>query len=813
MPVRTVLHDQLVEPNLHDPKVFPGTGLPFPSFDPLDARYAGLFSLSSHVANTANPHGVTADQVGRTVAQWNASLLQGKSVVSTTPTDDQIFAFSVANNAWELKNRFLKSTITVGPTGSNAQIICNGTHDGVKIATAIAALSPAGGRLYFLNGTYNFDDKTDKATLSISNVIIEGESAGGVIFKATASLWEGVTNASGRIGMLTIGQKNTVKINNIIVRNIVFDCNHQDKTAGFTLYGGNFGNAIGLQDVLLDHVIVKNQGSSITDATEAGAYMISGQTDSFGSKAYIDGLTILDCQFRDSYRQGAWFLGGNITRVHIERTRFSGNASNGLLYYNYDGAPTSRDWILRDVWFDQNMSQTSASTQAHFRDAQQNGIENLTIDHCYFGPTLNPSTSQDFALTPYWAGDLRITNCFFDRSGSGVSLGASISGSYNKIFPTNRLIFENDIFFQTRGTFDPDAFIFGRFTNNIFYEVKADPTFHGYSRHFPTIYEGNLMYNCHAEDLSGDTDRRRALINIAPDGFIVRHNYFIDDRFLINPAYAATLTQVDGSTLAARTYSVRYSYANDTGETTVSSAQSSAIAANKLLSFTIQSSNELPSGAKKVRIYAGTTAGAETLQAEINLPSRTLLWQEPVTGLVTGSALPASNTTHTMSKFGIYELSGGRSGTYPSVYHDNIFIGINDPVFEHSGYDQKRIRYDNWAISSVTAGDSYSVELAPVNIGNLTGSTTVNCAAGSYLYGTLTGNVTATLSGGEYRGQEIVVELRQDATGSRTITWPSNVKKAGGSLVLSTPAGAVDIVTFRWDGTNWIEVSRSMGVS
>jgi hypothetical protein len=51
------------------------------------------------------------------------------------------------------------------------------------------------------------------------------------------------------------------------------------------------------------------------------------------------------------------------------------------------------------------------------------------------------------------------------------------------------------------------------------------------------------------------------------------------------------------------------------------------------------------------------------------------------------------------------------------------------------------------------------------------------------------------------------------ATGSRTATWPSNFKKAGGGLVLSTTANAVDIVTMRWDGSSWIEVSRALNVS
>lgn len=55
--------------------------------------------------------------------------------------------------------------------------------------------------------------------------------------------------------------------------------------------------------------------------------------------------------------------------------------------------------------------------------------------------------------------------------------------------------------------------------------------------------------------------------------------------------------------------------------------------------------------------------------------------------------------------------------------------------------------------------------------------------------------------------------LTQDPTGSPIMSWPTNVKKAGGSLVLSTAAGAANVVALGWDGSFWIEVSRSMRVS
>lgn len=57
--------------------------------------------------------------------------------------------------------------------------------------------------------------------------------------------------------------------------------------------------------------------------------------------------------------------------------------------------------------------------------------------------------------------------------------------------------------------------------------------------------------------------------------------------------------------------------------------------------------------------------------------------------------------------------------------------------------------------------------------------------------------------------------VRQDATGSRTITWPAAVKWAGGSApTLTTTAGALDIIalTTHDAGTTWLEMSRGLDV-
>lgn len=62
--------------------------------DSLLGSKANTSSLNSHVSATNNPHSVTAAQVGNSVAQWNASSIQGIPVSATTPTNGQILKFN-----------------------------------------------------------------------------------------------------------------------------------------------------------------------------------------------------------------------------------------------------------------------------------------------------------------------------------------------------------------------------------------------------------------------------------------------------------------------------------------------------------------------------------------------------------------------------------------------------------------------------------------------------------------------------------------------------------------------------------------------
>jgi hypothetical protein len=72
---------------------------------------------------------------------------------------------------------------------------------------------------------------------------------------------------------------------------------------------------------------------------------------------------------------------------------------------------------------------------------------------------------------------------------------------------------------------------------------------------------------------------------------------------------------------------------------------------------------------------------------------------------------------------------------------------------------------------------------------------------------TLGGSRTLTFSNPQ-SGEIYCLKVTQDATGSRTLTFPSTVKWAGGSApTLTTTASRTDFIYFMYDGTSYVDVS------
>lgn len=92
-------------------------------------------------------------------------------------------------------------------------------------------------------------------------------------------------------------------------------------------------------------------------------------------------------------------------------------------------------------------------------------------------------------------------------------------------------------------------------------------------------------------------------------------------------------------------------------------------------------------------------------------------------------------------------------------------------------------------------------------MGSGSGTRAIDLASGNVVSATLAGATTFTFTGATASTAcSFGLYLTQDATGSRTVTWPLSVKWAGGTApTLSTAANAVDILVFETinGGTTW----------
>lgn len=97
------------------------------------------------------------------------------------------------------------------------------------------------------------------------------------------------------------------------------------------------------------------------------------------------------------------------------------------------------------------------------------------------------------------------------------------------------------------------------------------------------------------------------------------------------------------------------------------------------------------------------------------------------------------------------------------------------------------------------------------------GTATLDLSTGRLFAVTLTANTTIAFSNVPPAGvTSCTVELIQDATGSRTVTWPASVTWAGGAApTISSAANAVDVVTLytRDGGTTWRGFMAGQGMA
>lgn len=85
-------------------------------------------------------------------------------------------------------------------------------------------------------------------------------------------------------------------------------------------------------------------------------------------------------------------------------------------------------------------------------------------------------------------------------------------------------------------------------------------------------------------------------------------------------------------------------------------------------------------------------------------------------------------------------------------------------------------------------------------------------AQNGYQQITLAANATSSSITNPTVGQTMTVQWIENATGGFTYAWPANTKFTGGAAPAGTTLSTMNGVTFNYNGTNWIETSRSTSV-
>lgn len=190
-------------------------------------------------------------------------------------------------------------------------------------------------------------------------------------------------------------------------------------------------------------------------------------------------------------------------------------------------------------------------------------------------------------------------------------------------------------------------------------------------------------------------------------------------------------------------------------------------------------------------IFSGTITGTYTLGGTPTFPSTISLPGSPAT-ITTSNGVASlllsggrgyltivGDGTGSSSEGLTLDASGGSDPyLYPTATNRNL-------VLKGSGTGKVRLDAAYGAITADTDGSTVTFNMATSNIHSVT----------------LGGNRTLAVSNVSI-GQVFMLKLKQDATGSRTVTWFSGISWAGGSApTLTTTAGKTDWIGFVCTGS------------
>ena len=142
------------------------------------------------------------------------------------------------------------------------------------------------------------------------------------------------------------------------------------------------------------------------------------------------------------------------------------------------------------------------------------------------------------------------------------------------------------------------------------------------------------------------------------------------------------------------------------------------------------------------------------------------------------------------------------AGALTLTHSANLILPSSANITTVAG-DVGTFRYEGSGVWRLTAFSRPTISTAEVvsALSISAGAVTINLALGNMFTLTLSSNVTSisfTNVPAAGKGQAIAIEIKQDATGGRTIAgWPASVTWSGGAYTPTATANAIDEVTFR----------------
>lgn len=163
------------------------------------------------------------------------------------------------------------------------------------------------------------------------------------------------------------------------------------------------------------------------------------------------------------------------------------------------------------------------------------------------------------------------------------------------------------------------------------------------------------------------------------------------------------------------------------------------------------------------------------------------------------------------NQIGLNEVKDSASSAYDIRCSSSVIIGNLSDNSSGDFFDSGSNNW--WSSNKYISGGAEKIFAGALITSTGTGAQTLDWGSTTVRQFTFgAGNATFTFSNGSTNHTYTLIVI-QDGTGSRTITWPSNVKwTAATGPTLTAAAGSKDVFFFVFDGTNFLNVSKMADV-